>query len=191
MWIKEISLILTQFSPTTSGSKYAFRNHGMPKHSRMSNVFELIELLMPIAPCPWFVTITLETASGKLVPAAKNVSPITESGTLAVSPNLMCNRSSNKLVSLQYKIYKNILIKWCLSVNVRTWDTRVYPILSKEHSFHWQLIYCQWLSFKLLHTNDSDKHGYGIWCKTNPNDAQEKCEHCQFWVLPAIGHCKP
>lgn len=52
----------------------------------MSNVFEPMELLMPIAPCPWFVTITLETASGTLVPAAKNVRPITESGMLMVSP---------------------------------------------------------------------------------------------------------
>lgn len=35
---------------------------------------------------PWFVTITLDTASGTLVPAAKNVKPITESGISNVSP---------------------------------------------------------------------------------------------------------
>jgi hypothetical protein len=35
---------------------------------------------------PWLVTITLETASGILIPAAKNVRPITESGIFKVSP---------------------------------------------------------------------------------------------------------
>jgi hypothetical protein len=35
---------------------------------------------------PLFVTITLETASGMLIPAAKNVRPITESGIFRVSP---------------------------------------------------------------------------------------------------------
>jgi len=35
---------------------------------------------------PCLATITLETASGTLVPAAKNVIPITESGIFKVSP---------------------------------------------------------------------------------------------------------
>lgn len=35
---------------------------------------------------PCFATITLDTASGTLVPAAKNVIPITESGIFRVSP---------------------------------------------------------------------------------------------------------
>lgn len=35
---------------------------------------------------PCFATITLETASGTLVPAARNVIPITESGIFSVSP---------------------------------------------------------------------------------------------------------
>lgn len=35
---------------------------------------------------PCLVTITLETASGTLVPAAKKVKPITESGISNVSP---------------------------------------------------------------------------------------------------------
>lgn len=61
-------------------------NHGKPKHSRISNVFEPIELLMPIAPWPCLVTMTLDTASGTLVPAAKNVRPMIESGMSAVSP---------------------------------------------------------------------------------------------------------
>ena len=60
----------------------------MPKQRRISNVFELIDDDIPIAPWPWFVTITLDTASGKDVPAARNVKPITESGTLAVSPGV-------------------------------------------------------------------------------------------------------
>lgn len=40
---------------------------------------------------PCFATITLETASGTLVPAAKNVMPITESGIFNVSPEKMEN----------------------------------------------------------------------------------------------------
>lgn len=36
---------------------------------------------------PCLATMTLETASGTLVPAAKNVIPITESGIFNVSPN--------------------------------------------------------------------------------------------------------
>lgn len=35
---------------------------------------------------PCLATITLETASGTLVPAARNVIPITESGIFNVSP---------------------------------------------------------------------------------------------------------
>jgi len=35
---------------------------------------------------PCLATITLETASGTLVPAARNVIPITESGIFRVSP---------------------------------------------------------------------------------------------------------
>lgn len=61
-------------------------NHGKPRHNNISNVFEPIELLIPIAPWPCFVTMTLDTASGTLVPAAKNVKPIIESGMFAVSP---------------------------------------------------------------------------------------------------------
>lgn len=71
----------------------------------MSKVLEPIELLIPIEPCPLnkiqhktlntyfinnclpcFATITLETASGTLVPAARKVIPITESGIFNVSP---------------------------------------------------------------------------------------------------------
>lgn len=40
---------------------------------------------------PCFATITLETASGTLVPAAKNVMPITESGIFNVSPREQVN----------------------------------------------------------------------------------------------------
>ena len=35
---------------------------------------------------PWLVTITLDVASGTLIPAARNVKPITESGMVIVSP---------------------------------------------------------------------------------------------------------
>lgn len=37
---------------------------------------------------PLFATITLDTASGTLVPAARNVMPITESGIFSVSPRM-------------------------------------------------------------------------------------------------------
>lgn len=40
--------------------------------------------LLIIIPC--FATITLDTASGTLVPAARKVMPITESGIFSVSP---------------------------------------------------------------------------------------------------------
>lgn len=43
---------LTQCLPAIVGIKVAFMNHGKPKHKRISNVFEPIELLMPIEPCP-------------------------------------------------------------------------------------------------------------------------------------------
>lgn len=69
-------------------------NHGKPKHNRISNVFEPIELLMPIAPWPCLVTMTLDTASGTLVPAAKNVRPMIESGMSAVSPVNVQNQLS-------------------------------------------------------------------------------------------------
>lgn len=45
-----------------------------------------LKCYMEIIPC--FATITLETASGTLVPAAKNVIPITESGIFKVSPGM-------------------------------------------------------------------------------------------------------
>jgi len=42
--------------------------------------------LIIVLPLPWLVTIILETASGILIPAAKNVRPSTESGIFSVSP---------------------------------------------------------------------------------------------------------
>lgn len=54
---------------------------------------------------PWFVTITLETASGTLVPAAKNVKPMTESGIFNVSPektNCLYFFSSNYYLIVTY-----------------------------------------------------------------------------------------
>lgn len=43
----------------------------------MSKVFDPIELLIPIEPFPRAVTTRAEIASGKDVPAARNVVPIT------------------------------------------------------------------------------------------------------------------
>lgn len=86
--IESVLYSYTQFSLGTSGRKYDLTNHGNPRQSKMSNVFDPIELLMPIAPCPWLVTITLDTASGTLVPAARKVKPITESGMFNVSPGV-------------------------------------------------------------------------------------------------------
>lgn len=72
--------------PGVVGKKALLMNQGRPKHSRISNVLDPIKLLIPIDPWPWLVTITLLTASGMLVPAAKNVNPMTESGMRSVSP---------------------------------------------------------------------------------------------------------
>lgn len=44
----------------------------------------LTETVFTHIPC--LATMTLDTASGTLVPAAKNVIPITESGIFSVSP---------------------------------------------------------------------------------------------------------
>lgn len=85
-------------------------NHGKPRHSRISNVFDPIELLMPMPPWPWFVTMTLETASGTLVPAARNVSPITESGISIVSP-MHVSKAIHKHTIVCY-INRLIIILW-------------------------------------------------------------------------------
>ena len=48
------------------------------------------ELINCFLPC--LATMTLETASGTLVPAARNVIPITESGIFNVSPLYHTNK---------------------------------------------------------------------------------------------------
>jgi hypothetical protein len=68
---------LTHGWPEIVGETSVLMSQGSPRHNKMSKVFDPIELLMPIEPCPWRVTITEETASGTEVPAAKNVSPNT------------------------------------------------------------------------------------------------------------------
>jgi hypothetical protein len=47
---------------------------------------------------PCLATITLETASGTLVPAARNVIPITESGIFNVSPEKYQNNQTVLLI---------------------------------------------------------------------------------------------
>lgn len=44
--------IPTKWLPGLTGKNDAFMSHGKPKHSKMSNVFDPIELLMPIEPWP-------------------------------------------------------------------------------------------------------------------------------------------
>lgn len=64
-------------------------SQGRPKQKRISNVFDPIELLIPMQPYPLAVTIILDTASGTLVPTARNVNPIIESGISSVSPKII------------------------------------------------------------------------------------------------------
>lgn len=45
-------LMRTKWWPALVGRNEALINHGSPKHSRISNVFEPRELLIPIEPCP-------------------------------------------------------------------------------------------------------------------------------------------
>jgi hypothetical protein len=45
-------LIPTKCCPSVVGRNEALMSHGSPRHSRMSNVFEPIELLIPMDPCP-------------------------------------------------------------------------------------------------------------------------------------------
>lgn len=46
----------------------------------------LLQISVDFDKLPCLATITLDTASGTLVPAARNVMPITESGIFNVSP---------------------------------------------------------------------------------------------------------
>lgn len=50
------------------------------------------------------MTITLETASGTLVPAARNVRPITESGISSVSPITFKHYSGEGLLKSLYHV---------------------------------------------------------------------------------------
>lgn len=45
-------LIPTKCCPSVVGRNEALMSHGSPRHSRMSNVLEPMELLIPIDPCP-------------------------------------------------------------------------------------------------------------------------------------------
>lgn len=66
--------------------------------------YNRIEILLIIIPC--LATITLETASGTDVPAAKNVIPITESGIFKVSPEIQNRTCQNELLHKNYfKMY--------------------------------------------------------------------------------------
>ena len=62
-------------------------NHGNAKQTRMSKMFDPIELQMAISARPArFKTSTLDISSGNDVPAAKMVKPPTVSGMPNVSP---------------------------------------------------------------------------------------------------------
>ncbi|CAL4154303.1 unnamed protein product, partial [Meganyctiphanes norvegica] len=66
---------------TLPGSTMAvFRNHGRPKHRRISNTLLPMALLTAISPKPCLATAKDERASGTETPTATNVKPITVSG---------------------------------------------------------------------------------------------------------------
>ena len=63
-------------------------NHGRPKHTKMSKMFEPIALHNAISAKPArFTTRALDNSSGNDVPAANNVRPPTVCGTPKVTPN--------------------------------------------------------------------------------------------------------
>lgn len=63
-----------------------WRNHGRPRHNKMSKTLLPTALDIAISPKPFLTTSKLDIASGTLTPAAKNVRPITVSGILNVKP---------------------------------------------------------------------------------------------------------
>lgn len=73
---------LTHGWPLIVGTISVLMSQGSPRQSRMSKIFDPMELLRPIEPCPCAVTMTDETASGTDVPAARNVKPMTVSKIL-------------------------------------------------------------------------------------------------------------
>ena len=61
-------------------------SHGSPKQMSMSNVLDPMLLDTAMEPWPCFDTMREEMTSGMLVPTARKVRPITESGMLHVYP---------------------------------------------------------------------------------------------------------
>lgn len=72
----------------TGPVKAHLRSQGRPRQRQMSMVFPPRLLLKPSPPSPRRAMIRVENASGMLPPAARNVSPITESGMPIMSPEI-------------------------------------------------------------------------------------------------------
>ena len=64
----------------------AYKNHGNPSPTKTSKILLPIEDETTISPSPCLATMTDEHKSGTEVAAAKNVNPITSSGTFHASP---------------------------------------------------------------------------------------------------------
>lgn len=111
---------------------------------------------------PCFATITLETASGTLVPAARNVIPITESGIFNVSPE---NSVVKIMWNLSYLVvsYLSFSLFFCLSKSI----------------------------WKSLRTDYRDHPSNDITQWTDPNDTHKKRNRepiFKSWLL-AIRYC--
>jgi hypothetical protein len=52
LYSRPLELIPTKCCPSVVGRNEALMSHGSPRHSRMSNVLEPMELLIPMDPCP-------------------------------------------------------------------------------------------------------------------------------------------
>lgn len=60
---------------------------------------------------PWFVTMTLEVASGTLIPAARKVRPMTESGIPHVFPRKKKFTMCDIFLLISYPLYNIVQIE--------------------------------------------------------------------------------
>lgn len=221
---KPCEFMPTQCFPGEIGKNDAFISHGKPKHNKMSNVFEPIELLIPIDPWPcqkekndnnnfytvslctvtrtraskcayefaqqifdrvWLyyylpclATMTEETASGTLVPAAKNVIPITESGMFNVLPielRKFYANDKNKLNLNEFNINwlgVTLLSNWCSDAVFKIKKNSPHFPRNKPirlHFVHCSTTYQQWWSSKRRNTTviQSKQCTWEMWVEIN------------------------
>lgn len=81
-------------------------NHGIPSDIKMANEFAPKEFDTPTPLSPLRILNTLDIPSGMHPPAAKNVSPITASGTENVKPRFGDKKENFVLLVLDSEILK-------------------------------------------------------------------------------------